>query len=136
MRRSLTKRNYSLLFTLVQDCDTIEKKTYRTLNFGLLWLKYCTIPPTMDFVNNYIYNHYYGTDLLWKKHTIELYRTYVVILFYVCFCFCFLSHSRIFHSFGDINNHYRWKAANFDLCSALMAIAQWGLFSVPTIVLE
>ena len=28
-------------------------------------------------------------------------------------------------------HHYRWKAANFDLCSALMAIEQWGFFSVP-----
>ena len=26
---------------------------------------------------------------------------------------------------------YRGKAANFDLCSALIAIEQWGLFSVP-----
>ena len=25
----------------------------------------------------------------------------------------------------------RWRAANFDLCSALMAIEQWGFFSVP-----
>ena len=24
---------------------------------------------------------------------------------------------------------YRWRAANFDLCSALMAMEQWGLFS-------
>ena len=28
-------------------------------------------------------------------------------------------------------HHYRWKAANFDLCSALMAIVQWGFFSLP-----
>ena len=28
-------------------------------------------------------------------------------------------------------HHYRWRAANFDLCSALMAIDQWGFFSVP-----
>ena len=26
---------------------------------------------------------------------------------------------------------YRWRAANFDLCSALMAIEQWEFFSVP-----
>ena len=29
------------------------------------------------------------------------------------------------------NYHCRWKAANFDLWSALMAIEQWGFFSVP-----
>ena len=28
-------------------------------------------------------------------------------------------------------HHYRWKAANVDLCSALMAIKKWGFFSVP-----
>ena len=28
-------------------------------------------------------------------------------------------------------HHYRWKAANFDLYSAPMAIEQWGFFSVP-----
>ena len=28
-------------------------------------------------------------------------------------------------------HHYRWRAANFDLCSELMAIEQWGFFSVP-----
>ena len=28
-------------------------------------------------------------------------------------------------------HHYRWRAANSDLCSACMAIEQWGFFSVP-----
>ena len=28
-------------------------------------------------------------------------------------------------------HHYRQRAVNFDLCSALMAIEQWGFFSVP-----
>ena len=28
-------------------------------------------------------------------------------------------------------HHYQWRAANFDLCSAHMAIKQWGFFSVP-----
>ena len=28
-------------------------------------------------------------------------------------------------------HHCRWRAVNFDLCSALMAIEQWGFFSVP-----
>ena len=27
--------------------------------------------------------------------------------------------------------HYMWRIANFDLCSALTAIEQWGFFSVP-----
>ena len=28
-------------------------------------------------------------------------------------------------------HHCRWRAANFDLCSALRAIEQWGFFNVP-----
>ena len=28
-------------------------------------------------------------------------------------------------------HHYRWRATNFDLCSAPMVIKQWGFFSVP-----
>ena len=28
-------------------------------------------------------------------------------------------------------HHCRWSSANFNLCSALMAIEQWGFFSVP-----
>ena len=28
-------------------------------------------------------------------------------------------------------HHCRWRSANFDLCSALMAIEQWGFFNVP-----
>ena len=32
-------------------------------------------------------------------------------------------------------HHSRWKAAKFDLCSALIAIEQWGFFSVPHILL-
>ena len=31
-------------------------------------------------------------------------------------------------------HNYRWKARNFGLCSALMAIEQWGFFSVPLIL--
>ena len=29
------------------------------------------------------------------------------------------------------HHHCRWRAANIDLCSALMAIEQWGFFNVP-----
>ena len=28
------------------------------------------------------------------------------------------------------HHHYRWRAANYDLCSALMAVEQWGFFGV------
>ena len=55
----------------------------------------------------------------------------------ICFCLfvCvlvrgFSSHSRIFHSLLK-THYYRWRATNFELCSALMAIEQWGFFNVP-----
>ena len=31
-------------------------------------------------------------------------------------------------------HHYRWRAANFNLCSSLMAIEQWGLLSVQNVL--
>ena len=31
-------------------------------------------------------------------------------------------------------HHCRWRAANFDLCSAFIAIEQWGFFNVPHIL--
>ena len=34
-------------------------------------------------------------------------------------------------SFIRRRHHCRWRTANFDLCSALMAIEQWGFFNVP-----
>ena len=32
-------------------------------------------------------------------------------------------------------HHCRWRATNFDQCSALMAIEQWGFFSVPHLLI-
>ena len=53
-------------------------------------------------------------------------------MFVVClFVWVISSHSRIFHSYGDVRYHYCWRAANFDQCSALMTIEQWGFFDVP-----
>ena len=41
--------------------------------------------------------------------------------------------SILFENFSIIwrRRHCRWRAASFDLCSALMAIDPWGFFSVP-----
>ena len=48
----------------------------------------------------------------------------------ILFLWCFSTHSRNF-SFIWRCHHYRWRSAKFDLCSTLMAIEQWGFFSVP-----
>ena len=48
----------------------------------------------------------------------------------------FIKYLRLFFSRGVFENfwrhcHFRSRAANFDLCSAFMAIEQWGIFNVP-----
>ena len=65
---------------------------------------------------------------LWHRHTkfgAWLYHNKIA-----CFICLFVwggcsSHSRIFHSYGDV------IVTGVRLCSALMAIEQWGFFSVP-----
>ena len=50
---------------------------------------------------------------------------------YLClFVWILSSHSRICRSYIWRCHHCRWRAANFDLCSAL-SIEQWGFFNVP-----
>ena len=51
-----------------------------------------------------------------------------ILLNFVCLCFYvqlenFLLIWR--------RHHYRWRASNFDIYSALVAIEQWGFFSLP-----
>ena len=46
------------------------------------------------------------------------------IIFWISFKLLFLSLLWRRH-------HYRWRAANFDLCSAHIAFEKWGFFSVP-----
>ena len=43
----------------------------------------------------------------------------------VCLFVCLSSHSWIFSLIWS-RHHCRWRAANFDLCSAQMAIQHWG----------
>ena len=45
-------------------------------------------------------------------------------------CLWFLVPLEIF-SLIRRQHHYQWRAANFDLCSALIAIEHWGIFNVP-----
>ena len=57
-------------------------------------------------------------------------RTYICLFLFVSFGFFFpLENFSLIWSRHD--HHYRWRAANFDLWSAFMAIEQRGFFSVP-----
>ena len=53
------------------------------------------------------------------------------MVFFLTFFVClgFFVPLENFHSYGDVRYHYCWRVASFDLCSALMAIEQWGFFS-------
>ena len=57
-----------------------------------------------------------------QKHDFYAWR---VVLYFVCFV--------PFENFSLIwrRHNLRWRAANFDLNSALLAIEQWGFFRVP-----
>ena len=58
-------------------------------------------------------------------------EAFVCLVFFICLEFFFP-----LENFSHIwrRHHYRWKAANFDLYLALMAIEQWGFFSVPQLL--
>ena len=66
---------------------------------------------------------YFSVHIL-LQHQDKIYR--ILFCLFAC-CFVRLENfSLIWRS-----HQYRWKAADFDLCSALMAIEQWGIFSLP-----
>ena len=62
----------------------------------------------------------------------ELSKCWLIRCLFVCLFVC-LGFIVPLENFSLVcrRHHYRWRAANFDLCSALMAIEQWGCFSVP-----
>ena len=70
---------------------------------------------------------------IWKACWVLLSLVALCLLWYeLCYLGLFvwgLSHSRIVHPYGDVTIAGE-RAANFDHCSALMAIEQWGFFSV------
>ena len=54
----------------------------------------------------------------------------------VAVCFCLLGFYVPLENFSLIwgRHHYRWRAANFELYSALMAIEHWRFFSIPRLL--
>ena len=77
--------------------------------------------------------------------SIHLWISLYVALFWTCssifslwyiVCFCLFFYLRIYVPLENFSLvcrswHYRWRAVNIDLYSALMAIEHWGFFSVP-----
>ena len=65
-----------------------------------------------------------------ESHVGHQRRTRICLFWFVSFGFFFpLENFSLIWSRHD--HHYRWRAANFDLCSAFTAIGQRGFFSVP-----
>ena len=59
---------------------------------------------------------------------------YFHFCYYLCFFFFCFGFYVPLENFSLIKrcNYYRWRASKFDLCSALMAMKQWGSFGVQT----
>ena len=78
--------------------------------------------------------HLRSKFLLRKKETSEMFTVISVYNgFIVGFLFvCLFGVIVPLENFSLIwrRHHYRWRAANFDLCSALVTIEQWGFLSV------
>ena len=55
----------------------------------------------------------------------------VQIIFFVFVCLGFFVPLEIFSLIWR-RRHYRWRAADFDMCPELMAIEQWGIFKRAT----
>ena len=68
----------------------------------------------------------------WKDGD-SLFSYFVILCLIVCFFLFGVYFIVPLENFSLIwrRHHYRWRVANFDLCSALMIIEQWGFFNVP-----
>ena len=54
------------------------------------------------------------------------YTNCIYLFVWLCFFVSLENFSLVWRRY-----HCRWRAANFDLCSALRSIEQWGFFNVP-----
>ena len=77
----------------------------------------------------------YISKLVRSRAIVEFVHKYINLLSCLFVCLCFIVPLENFPLIWK-RHHYRGRAANFDLCSALMAIEQWGLFykrTTPTV---
>ena len=120
---ALLRQSAPTIMGLLSDCT-----------FAFLALKYFDLVFTLKYYNN----NFQSTTLMlafeWflTNIGIQSFNTEFNNMHHLCLLVCvfFYSHLRIFHSYGDITITSE-RAANFDLCSALMAIEQWGFSSMP-----
>ena len=71
-------------------------------------------------------------ELIKHFNCCKLYNFFLIYtksIFLFVFCFGFLIPLEIFYFIWK-RHHCRWRTAKFDLCSAFLAIKQWGLISL------
>ena len=119
---ALLRQSAPTIMGLLSDCT-----------FAFLALKYFDLVFTLKCYNN----NFQSTTLMlafeWflTNIGIQSFNTEFNNMHHLCLLVCLFflySHLRFFHSNVTIASE---RAANFDLCSALMAIEQWGFFSMP-----
>ena len=88
-------------------------------------LNFCLfIRPTLEF------------SVIWKRHHCQWRAANFHLCSITCYAkFLFVCLFRVIRPTLEFSviwkrHHCQWRAANYDLCSALMAIEQWGFFSV------
>ena len=119
--------------SLVRTCTCIMNMfVYQCLYTKILSYYWLWLMPLMhDPIFFKIYDFLKRFIGIVKKYLFFLHKkTQHWLILFVCLFVCGLSsHSRIFHSFGDVTITGE-RLQFFDLCSAIMAIKQWGFFNV------
>ena len=104
--------------------------TYRTLFSGCKWKDGCI---NETEIRQHDCTHYVCRVFKKGQYRHSEMAVYSQGLFVCLVWFLFVWSFSSNQNFSLIwrRHHCRWRAANIDLCSALMAIEQWGFFSVP-----
>ena len=97
----------------------------------LIWLCPKPKPPsdrghkTYNTGRPFLGHHYFVISLsdLWPRVSRKIFLLCLFVCLFGVYC-------PTWEFFTHMEHHCRWRAANFDLCSALMAIEQWANFDL------
>ena len=90
----------------------------------------------MDWLIDWLIDYVYAVSAIFQPynggdHWLKV-TSYEMAALTICLFVCLELNVQLENvSFVWRRYHCRWRAANFDLCSALMAIEHWGFFNVP-----
>ena len=104
-------------------------------NKSIWFVETCPLRKILLHKRIYFRHFYFGQTVITAKLSKEAHNScpkksilrITALCLFVCCCYCPTPE----FSLTWRRHHCRWRAANFDLCSALMAIEQWGFFNVP-----